>query len=321
LLANAGFGSRREIETWLAAGRISVNGRVATPGDLAGEGDHLSLDGRVLHLDASMMPDRRVIIYHKPVGEMTTRKDPKGRPTIFDKLPKLEKGRWVSVGRLDFNTSGLMILTTDGQLAAQLMHPSRQLLREYAVRVRGEVAPERLQKLRDGVELEDGPARFEEVWDAGGQGQNHWYHVILREGRYREVRRMWEAVEVTVSRLTRVRYGPLSLPADLPRGHWRELGKGPVRGLMDAAGLKVEVAPLAEADRKQSAGGELSTSDEAGARAPGRGAKRGGGKSEEGKGPRGRGRQDSGTRKGPPAASKKGAARRPARGPQRGRND
>lgn len=197
-----------------------------------------------------MMPERRVLIYHKPVGEMTTRNDPRGRPTIFDNLPPLDTGRWISVGRLDFNTSGLMLLTTDGQLAARLMHPSRQLVREYAVRVRGEVDGDTLQRLRDGVQLEDGPARFEDIMDAGGSGQNHWYHVILREGRYREVRRLWEAVGATVSRLTRVRYGPVSLPTDLPRGRWRELGKGPVRSLMDAAGLSPE-APLAEAPAKK----------------------------------------------------------------------
>lgn len=250
LLANAGYGSRREIDGWLAEGRITVNGRPAGPGDRAGEGDHLTLDGRLLHLDAAMMPARRVLVYHKPVGEMTTRNDPRGRPTIFDNLPSLETGRWVSVGRLDFNTSGLMILTTDGQLAARLMHPSRQLVREYAVRVRGEVDGDTLQRLMDGVQLEDGPARFEDIMDAGGLGQNHWYHVILREGRYREVRRLWEAVAATVSRLTRVRYGPISLPTDLPRGRWRELGKGPVRSLMDAAGLSPE-APLAEAPAKK----------------------------------------------------------------------
>nr|WP_301288367.1 pseudouridine synthase [Natronospira proteinivora] len=246
LLANAGMGSRREVEGWLEAGRIKLNGKVASPGDQAGEGDHLALDGKVIHLDAAMMPERRVLIYHKPVGEMTTRKDPEGRPTIFDQLPRLDRGRWVSVGRLDFNTSGLMILTTDGQLAARLMHPSRRLVREYAVRLRGELSPEAVEKLTTGVRLEDGPARFEEILDGGGRGQNHWYHVILREGRYREVRRLFEAVGATVSRLIRVRYGPVELPSDLPRGKWRELKPGPVRALMDAAELVPE-APLAEA--------------------------------------------------------------------------
>jgi len=197
-----------------------------------------------------MLPDRRVLIYHKPMGEMTTRRDPDGRPTIFDNLPTLDRGRWVSVGRLDFNTSGLMILTTDGQLAAALMHPSRRIVREYAVRVRGEMDLDTMDRLRKGVRLEDGPARFEEIRDAGGQGQNHWYHVTLREGRYREVRRLFEAVGVTVSRLMRVRYGPLELPSDLPRGRWRELRPGPVRSLMDAAELEPET-PLAEAPKKR----------------------------------------------------------------------
>ncbi len=235
------------MERWIQEGRIRINGTTASPGDHAGDGDHLSLDGEVLHLDASLLPERRVLIYHKPAGEMTTRADPAGRATVFDNLPRLDRGRWVAVGRLDYNTSGLLLLTTDGQLAARLMHPSRTVIREYAVRVRGEVAPEVLETLTRGVELEDGPARFESVEDAGGRGHNHWYHVTLREGRYREVRRMWQAVGVTVSRLVRVRFGPIHLPPDLPRGQWRELPEGQVRSLMDAAGLAPD-APLAESN-------------------------------------------------------------------------
>jgi len=249
LLANAGFASRREIETWIEAGRIQINGRRAGLGDQAGEGDHLTLDDKPITLDAGMLPDRRVLIYHKPTGEMTTRKDPRGRPTIFDQLPPLKRGRWVAVGRLDYNTSGLMVLTTDGQLAARLMHPSSEVLREYAVRVWGELPPEAVEKLLKGVRLDDGMARFESVVEGGSSGSNQWVHVILREGRYREVRRLFEAVGVTVSRLTRVRYGPLTLPSDLPRGRWRELRAGEIRGLMDAVGLEPE-APLAEAADK-----------------------------------------------------------------------
>lgn len=249
LLANAGLASRREVESWIEAGRIQINGRRAGLGDQAGEGDHLTLDDKPITLDAGMLPERRVLIYHKPTGEMTTRKDPRGRPTIFDQLPSLKRGRWVAVGRLDFNTSGLMVLTTDGQLAARLMHPSTQVLREYAVRIWGELPAEAVERLLKGVRLDDGMARFESLVEGGASGSNQWVHVVLREGRYREVRRLFEAVGVTVSRLMRVRYGPLSLPPDLPRGKWRELKAGEVRGLMDAAGLSPE-APLAEAPEK-----------------------------------------------------------------------
>lgn len=175
---------------------------------------------------------------------MTTRSDPEGRPTVFENLPRLRRGRWVAVGRLDFNTSGLLLLTTDGQLAARLMHPGRTVVREYAVRVQGPVNDEALEALTAGVELEDGPARFETLEYGGGRGRNQWFHVTLREGRYREVRRMWEAVGVTVSRLIRVRFGPIALPSDVSRGRYRELRPGEVRALMDAAGLDPE-APLA----------------------------------------------------------------------------
>ncbi|MDQ2069164.1 23S rRNA pseudouridine(2605) synthase RluB [Natronospira bacteriovora] len=282
LLANAGYGSRREIEGWITAGRILINGRPAGLGDQAGEGDHLTLDGNTLSLDAGMMPERRVILYHKPIGEITTRKDPEGRPTVFEQLPRLRRGRWVAVGRLDYNTSGLMVLTTDGQLAARLMHPSRQLVREYAVRIWGEISDEAIERLIRGVVLDDGPARFESITQAGGGSSNQWFHVILREGRYREVRRLFEAVGVTVSRLVRVRYGPVSLPPDLPRGHWRDLKAGEIRGLMDAAGLEAD-APLAEAPEKQHSRPSRDSRAKKGARA-GTGRKRENGKRTPGQG-------------------------------------
>lgn len=235
LLARLGHGSRREIERWIEDGLITVNGRVATLGDQAGPEDKVTIRGRVVPLKASARP--RVIAYHKPDGELTTRKDPEGRPTVFEHLPRLRNGRWIAVGRLDYNTSGLLLFTTDGELAARLMHPSTEVEREYAVRVLGEVSPEALRQLTTGVELEDGPARFETLRDAGGAGANHWYHVTLREGRNREVRRLCEAVGLTVSRLTRVRYGPVALGRALRAGRWRDLEPREMGALYQAAGL------------------------------------------------------------------------------------
>jgi 23S rRNA pseudouridine2605 synthase len=214
---------------------VTVNGRVAQLGDQAGPDDKVAIRGKVVPLKVAPRP--RVIAYHKPDGELTTRKDPEGRPTVFDHLPRLRNGRWIAVGRLDYNTSGLLLLTTDGELAAKLMHPSTEVEREYAVRILGEVTPEMLRQLTTGVDLEDGPARFETLRDAGGAGANRWYHVTLREGRNREVRRLWEAVGLTVSRLTRVRYGPVALGRILRAGRWRELEPGEMGALYQAAGL------------------------------------------------------------------------------------
>jgi 23S rRNA pseudouridine2605 synthase len=226
LLAAAGFGSRREIETWIEAGRVAVSGKISKLGDRARPSDAITLDGKTLTLSAASKV--RVLLYNKPVGELVTRSDPEGRPTVFGRLPP---GRWVAVGRLDFNTSGLLLVTDSGELANRLMHPRYELEREYAVRVRGE--PD-LQKLRAGITLEDGPAAFERIEPAPGrssEGANRWYRVVLREGRNREVRRLFEAVGAQVSRLIRVRYGTVELPPDLAAGAWRELAPERVSGL------------------------------------------------------------------------------------------
>jgi 23S rRNA pseudouridine2605 synthase len=223
VLAHAGLGSRREIETWIQAGRITLNGRAATLGERMTHYDTICVDGREIKLIKSRNQRARVLLYHKPEGELCTRHDPEGRPTIFERLPMIRNSRWICVGRLDFNTSGLLLITNNGNLANQLMHPSSQIEREYAVRIRGEVAPEALKKLQQGIRLEDGPARFEQISEAGGTGSNHWYHVIVKEGRNRLVRRLWEALGFTVSRLIRIRFGPVYLPAGLKRGRYSEL--------------------------------------------------------------------------------------------------
>ena len=237
VLARLGLGSRRELEGWIQDGRVSVNGRRAELGDRVSVADIVHVDGRPVGRRGRQRSRCRVLAYHKPAGELTTRRDPEGRPTVFERLPGLRSGRWISVGRLDINTTGLLLLTNDGELANRLMHPSGEITREYAVRVFGDIGPESLLRLRTGLELEDGPASFDSVTDAGGEGVNHWYRVALREGRQREVRRLWEAVGVKVSRLIRVRYGPISLPRRLPQGHWEELSPSDVAALRTAAGM------------------------------------------------------------------------------------
>ncbi len=234
VLARAGLGSRREIEDWIAAGRISVNGRIARLGDRIAAESKVRLDGRLLDSGLPAAVQTRVLAYHKPAGEICTRRDAKGRPTVFAALPALKHGRWISVGRLDINTSGLLLITNDGELAHTLMHPSAGIEREYAVRVYGEVSREILEKLMSGVSLADGRARFANLADAGGKGANHWYHVVIREGRNRVVRRLWESQGVVVSRLIRVRFGPCRLPARLPPGRFRELGPSEIRRLRQA---------------------------------------------------------------------------------------
>ena len=233
LLAAAGFGSRREIETWITAGRVSVRGQVAKLGDRAAPGDLILLDGKEIKIGASKGAPR-VILYHKPIGELVTRSDPAGRATVFDKLPKLSPGRWVSIGRLDLNSSGLLLFTDSGELANQLMHPRQEIEREYEVRVQGGLGAEAMQKLLAGVELEDGPARFlrlESIQNKKSEGSNRWYRVVLAEGRNREVRRMVEAAGGRVSRLVRVRFGPVLLPLDLAPGQWLELKGALLRSL------------------------------------------------------------------------------------------
>ncbi|HEC17027.1 MAG TPA: pseudouridine synthase [Sedimenticola sp.] len=237
ILANAGFGSRREIENWIREGRIEINGRKARLGDRAGPDDRLKLDGRVVQAGRLAPARRRVIIYNKPEGEVVTRSDPQGRPTVFSRLPRLKSGRWIAVGRLDINSAGLLLFTTDGELANRLMHPSQLIEREYAVRVLGEVDEGMLKSLTGGIELEDGPARFEDIVESGGSGANRWFHVVIMEGRNREVRRLWEAVGVRVNRLIRVRFGPILLGSRLFAGHWRELEPDELERLLKTAGM------------------------------------------------------------------------------------
>ena len=240
VLANAGLGSRREIEGWIRDGRVKVNGRVARLGARVGEEDRIEIDGRPVSARRLGGRERFVILYNKPEGEMVTRNDPEGRPTVFDRLPKPPQGRWIAVGRLDVNSSGLLLLTNDGELANRLMHPRYRIDREYAVRVHGEVTEEMVRQLVHGVELEDGPARFEDVVESGGEGLNRWFHVVIMEGRRREVRRMWEAVGAQVSRLKRVRYGLVILDSAVKAGQWRELNKEERRALLAAVGMKAD---------------------------------------------------------------------------------
>lgn len=244
LLAQSGVGSRREMEEWIAAGRVSVNGEPAEVGQLVGPTDRVKVQGRLVQLKFASARLPRVMLYHKPEGQIVTHEDPQGRPTVFDALPRMRGGRWVAVGRLDFNTSGLLLFTTSGDLANRLMHPRYELSREYAVRVLGELTIEAREALLAGVELEDGPARFSTFEDGGGDGANHWYRVTLFEGRNREVRRMFEAVGLTVSRLIRVRYGPFALPPRLKRGAWLELEDKDVEKLMRSFELTAPAKPV-----------------------------------------------------------------------------
>lgn len=239
VLARAGLGSRREIEKWIAEGRIAINGKPAKLGDRIDLNVNITIDNRPVILRPQQMAKQRVIIYHKPEGEVCTRSDPEGRPTVFENLPRLRNQRWIAVGRLDITTSGLLLFTTDGELANRLMHPSSEIEREYAVRILGTVDNEMLKRLQKGVQLEDGMAAFTDIKDAGGSGANHWYHVTLKEGRNREVRRLWESQDVKVSRLIRVRFGNIQLPRLLRPGRSQDLDEQQLTELVALANNKI----------------------------------------------------------------------------------
>ncbi|MHA6493838.1 23S rRNA pseudouridine(2605) synthase RluB [Pseudomonas borbori] len=248
VMARMGLASRREIEGWISAGRVKVNGAVASLGQRVDLHDAIAIDGRLVKREEAAESVRRVILYNKPEGEICTRDDPEGRPTVFDRLPRPKEGRWINIGRLDINTTGLLMFTTDGELANRLMHPSYQMDREYAVRVRGEVDEEMIERLKAGVMLEDGPAKFTDIKEApGGEGFNHWYHCVVMEGRNREVRRLWESQGLVVSRLKRVRFGPVFMTSDLTMGRWREMSQREVDILSEEVGLK----PVALPDMKE----------------------------------------------------------------------
>jgi 23S rRNA pseudouridine2605 synthase len=240
VLAEQGLGSRREIEAWIRIGRVRVNGQVATLGDRITPLDRVRVDGQEIRRRPRRDEDLQIIAYHKPEGEMVTRRDPEGRPTVFRHLPRPKTGRWIAVGRLDINTSGLILFTTDGELANRLMHPSRELEREYAVRILGQVPDGTLDRLTSGITLEDGPAHFDAVSARGGTGANTWYHVVLKEGRNREVRRLWEAADCQVSRLIRIRYGNVELGRRLFPGNWRPLLDDERKLLLSLAGMESE---------------------------------------------------------------------------------
>lgn len=244
-LARMGFGSRREIESLIREEKIRINGQLARIGDRVAEGDRVNI-GKRCAVITSEVSRIRVLLYNKPEGEICSRKDEQGRPTVFGNLGKLQQGRWISIGRLDINSSGLMLFTNYGELANHMMHPSSEIEREYAVRVNGEVTQEIIKRMLKGVSVDGDFLKFDEISYQGGQGANHWYHVILREGKNREVRRLWQSQDIRVSRLIRVRYGPLLLPRDLRQGKKRELELAEVKALFEAVNLPW---PEAFADR------------------------------------------------------------------------
>lgn len=245
VLAEAGLGSRRDMEELIVAGRVSVNGEPAHIGQRILPTDAVRINGKLIQRRVNNTKPPRVLVYHKPAGEIVSHDDPEGRPSVFDRLPTMKTGKWLAVGRLDFNTEGLLLFTTSGDLANRLMHPRYNIDREYAVRTLGELEEGMRQKLLAGVELDDGLASFSKVQDGGGEGINKWYRVVIGEGRNREVRRMFEAVGLTVSRLIRTRYGAMTLPTGLKRGRWEELQENDVRALMAAFGVEKKGAPEA----------------------------------------------------------------------------
>ncbi len=249
VLARGGLASRREIERWITEGRLKINGVLVKQGAHLKLGDYLQLNDRVVNWEKFERQPTRVLIYHKPTGEIVSRNDPQGRPTIFASLPKLDTSRWISVGRLDVNTSGLLLVTNNGELANKLMHPSTEVEREYAVRILGEVPDDKIELLKQGVQLEDGLAKFDQIYFMGGEGANKWYHVVVSEGRNRLVRRLWEAQNVVVSRLMRVRYGPVVLSDGLRTGKCYELDKKELDLLFEFAGLEIETTSVVKAER------------------------------------------------------------------------
>ncbi|WP_063655894.1 23S rRNA pseudouridine(2605) synthase RluB [Candidatus Arsenophonus triatominarum] len=255
VLARCGYGSRREIESFIQSGRISVDGQLATLGDRieVKSNTKIRLDGHLLKIKEAEKTVCRILAYYKPEGELCTHHDPEGRPTVFDRLPKLTGSRWIAIGRLDINTCGLLLFTVDGELANRLMHPRHEVEREYAVRVFGEINDAKIRQLTKGIQLEDGEANFKTLKFRGGEGMNQWFNVTLTEGRNREVRRLWEAVGIQVSRLIRVRYGDIYLPKGLPRGGWTELGLAQINYLRQLVGLTDETASKisVEQDRRR----------------------------------------------------------------------
>ena len=238
VMAQAGVGSRRQIESWIKEGRINVDGKPAEIGQLITREQRFTLNGKPLRL--RQKAPTRVLILNKPEGTICSRNDPEHNKTVFELLPRAKHDRWVLVGRLDLNTSGLLLATNNGELANRLMHPSSEIEREYAVRVLGEATPEQIQLLLDGIELEDGPAAFLSISEAEGSGSNRWYHVVLKEGRNREVRRLWDAVGLKVSRLIRIRYGMIALPR-LLRGQYKDLPEKQVTQLMQSVGMRNKI--------------------------------------------------------------------------------
>lgn len=280
VLAQSGVGSRREMEELIVEGRVSVNGEPAHLGQRIMPGDQIKVNGKPLKFRVTPAP-ARVLVYHKPVGEVVTFKDPEGRPTVFRNLPHVQNAKWTAIGRLDINTEGLLLLTTSGELANKLMHPSQGVEREYAVRVLGQVDEEMRQKLLSGVDLSDGPARFLSLEEAGGEGANRWYRVIIAEGRNREVRRLFEAVGLTVSRLIRVRYGSISLPAGLRRGDFAEIERDDVKAMVNYSSAGAQTGqgiprgpkqngqpPAGKNMRKEGRGGDHNTTRRGGGRGP-----------------------------------------------------
>lgn len=251
ILARAGLGSRRDMEEAIAQGRVTVNGRVAVVGDRATPSDKILFDGRPIKLPEK--PRLRVILYNKPEGEICSRSDPEGRPTVFDRLPRLKEGRWISVGRLDINTSGLLLFTNDGDFAHKLMHPSSVIDREYLARVYGEVNEEKIQRLLEGVQLEDGMARFTDIVERETDTSSRWFYCVVMEGRNREVRRLWESQGLKVSRLKRVRFGNIFIPSHVRSGQWIELNEKEIAELALTAGFKVprNVKPFTTREKQE----------------------------------------------------------------------